>query len=127
MNAYLIHLVNLGGIYIILASSLNIIVGYAGLISLGHAAFFGIGAYASALLSLNFPALPFPLLIISGGATAGIIALVISPPALKLKDEYLAVVTLGLGIIIELFFRNSDFTGGPDGMYGLSNFGLPPA
>jgi branched-chain amino acid transport system permease protein len=127
MSAYIIHLINLGGIYILLASSLNIIVGYAGLISLGHAAFFGIGAYTSALLSLKFPELPFFVLIACAGGIPGLIALIISPPALKLKDEYLAVVTLGLGIIVELFLKNSDFTGGPDGIFGLPNFGLPPS
>ncbi len=122
MSAYLVHLINLGGIYILLACSLDIIVGYAGLISLGHAAFFGMGAYTSALLSLNFPQLPFILLIAGSGLFSGAVGLAISPPALKLKDEYLAVVTLGLGIIVQLFLKNLDFTGGPDGLYGITNF-----
>lgn len=126
MHAYIIHLINLGGIYILLASSLNIIVGYSGQISLGHAAFFGIGAYASALVSLHLPGIPFILLILCGGLVSALLALAISPPALKLKDEYLAVVTLGLGIIVELFLKNSEFTGGPDGLFGLPNFGLAP-
>ncbi|NCC24516.1 MAG: branched-chain amino acid ABC transporter permease [Deltaproteobacteria bacterium] len=124
MSQYILHLLVLGGIYVILAASLNLTVGLSGQVSLGHGAFFGIGAYASALMSMQAPALPFSVLILFSGLTAMVAALVISPPALKLRDEYLAVVTLGLGIIFELWLKNCDFTGGPDGLYGLSNFGL---
>ncbi|MFA6810620.1 MAG: branched-chain amino acid ABC transporter permease [Desulfoplanes sp.] len=126
MLQYILHLAALGGIYILLASSLNIIVGLSGQVSLGHAAFFGIGAYTSALLSQSFPGIPFVVLMVFAGIPSLVAALVLSPPALKLKDEYLAVVTLGFGIICELTLKNLDVTGGPDGLYGLTNFGMSP-
>jgi branched-chain amino acid transport system permease protein len=124
MLYYVLHLAALGGIYILLASSLNIIVGLSGQVSLGHGAFFGIGAYTSALVSQAFPEIPFVLLMPISGIPALMAGLLLSPPALKLKDEYLAVVTLGFGIICELTIKNLDFTGGPDGLYGLNNFGM---
>lgn len=124
MLHYILHLAALGGIYILLASSLNIIVGLSGQVSLGHAAFFGIGAYTSALLSQAVPDIPFIILVPLAGIPSLVAALILSPPALKLKDEYLAVVTLGFGIICELTLKNLDFTGGPDGLYGLDNFGM---
>ncbi len=127
MLHYLLHLAALGGIYILLASSLNVIVGLSGQVSLGHGAFFGIGAYTSALISLAFPGIPFLLLIPLAGIPACAAAVLLSPPALKLKDEYLAVVTLGFGIICELTLKNVEFTGGPDGLYGLTSFGLTSA
>jgi branched-chain amino acid transport system permease protein len=124
MLHYVLHLAALGGIYILLASSLNIIVGLSGQVSLGHGAFFGIGAYTSALVSQAVPEIPFVLLMPLSGIPALLAALLLSPPALKLKDEYLAVVTLGFGIICELTIKNLDFTGGPDGLYGLNSFGM---
>lgn len=123
MQAYLYHLFILGGIYILLSSSLNILVGLGGLVSLGHAAFFGLGAYTSALLSLHTQ-LGFPLLLLLSGLIASFASILVGIPALKLKDEFLAVVTLGLGIIFELLLKNLNFTGGPDGLYGLPNFNL---
>ena len=124
MLHYILHLATLGGIYVLLALSLNIIVGLSGQVSLGHGAFFGMGAYTSALVSQAFPQIPFALLMPLSGLPALAVALILSPPALKLKDEYLAVVTLGFGIICELTIKNLEFTGGPDGLYGLDNFGL---
>ncbi|MDQ7031272.1 MAG: branched-chain amino acid ABC transporter permease [Desulfonauticus sp.] len=125
MQAYIIHLFTLGGVYVLLSSSLNIIVGLGGLVSLGHAAFWGIGAYSSALLSMHYH-LPFGVLIFISGCISAIVSFFIGIPALKLKDEYLAVVTLGLGIIFQLILKNLDLTGGPDGLCGLSNFDFPP-
>ena len=122
MSQYILHLLNLGGIYVLLASSLNLTVGLSGQVSLGHAAFFGIGAYTSALVALSSLPLPFVLLLLLSGMAGFCVALIIAPPALKLKDEYLAVVTLGLGLIFELGLKNVDFTGGPDGIYGITNF-----
>ena len=122
MTQYILHLLNLGGIYVLLASSLNLTVGLSGQVSLGHGAFFGIGAYTSALLAFSSISLPLPLLMLLSGLAALCVAIVIAPPALKLKDEYLAVVTLGLGLIFELWLKNVDFTGGPDGLYGIPNF-----
>jgi branched-chain amino acid transport system permease protein len=118
MAAYLLHLAILAGIYIILTLSINLIIGYAGQVSLGHAAFFGIGAYTSALVSLNWH-FPFPLAVLSAMLLAGACGLGLGLPTLRLKEDYLAIVTLGFGVIIDLVFLNLEITGGPDGLGGI--------
>lgn len=118
MSAYLLHLAILAGIYILLAISLNLIVGYAGQVSLGHAAFYGIGAYASALVALNWH-FPFPLAALSAMVVAGGCGLALGLPTLRLKEDYLAIVTLGFGVIADLVFLNLEITGGPDGLTGI--------
>jgi len=118
MAAYLLHLAILAGIYIILTVSINLIIGYAGQVSLGHAAFYGIGAYTSALLSLNWH-LPFPLAALSAILVAGACGLALGLPTLRLKEDYLAIVTLGFGVIVDLVFLNLEITGGPDGLPGI--------
>jgi branched-chain amino acid transport system permease protein len=126
MIAYLLHLAVLAGIYIILAVSLNLIIGYAGQVSLGHAAFYGIGAYASALTALHWH-FPFPLAALSAMLVAGGCGMALGLPTLRLKEDYLAIVTLGFGVIIDLVFLNLDITGGPDGLPGIPSpvlFGL---
>jgi branched-chain amino acid transport system permease protein len=126
MVAYGLHLAILAGIYIILTISLNLIIGYAGQVSLGHAAFYGIGAYASALVSLNWH-LPFLAAALAAMAVAGLCGLALGLPTLRLKEDYLAIVTLGFGVIVDLVFLNLDLTGGPDGLPGIpppSFFGL---
>ena len=118
MAAYLLHLAILAGIYIILTVSINLIIGYAGQVSLGHAAFYGIGAYASALMSLNWH-LPFPLAALGAILVAGACGLALGLPTLRLKEDYLAIVTLGFGVIVDLVFLNLEITGGPDGLAGI--------
>jgi branched-chain amino acid transport system permease protein len=118
MAAYLLHLAILAGIYIILTVSINLIIGYAGQVSLGHAAFYGIGAYTSALMSLNWH-LPFPLAALSAIVVAGAWGLALGLPTLRLKEDYLAIVTLGFGVIVDLVFLNLEITGGPDGLAGI--------
>jgi len=118
MTAYLLHLAILAGIYILLALSLNLIVGYAGQVSLGHAAFYGIGAYASALAALNWH-FPFPLAALSAMLATGACGLALGLPTLRLKEDYLAIVTLGFGVIVDLVFLNLAITGGPDGLVGI--------
>jgi branched-chain amino acid transport system permease protein len=95
---------------------LNLLIGYAGQISLGHAGFFGLGAYGSALLTARYG---WPSLLALLAATAGVafIALVVAKPILRLKGHYLAMATLGLGIIVSMVLSTEDrITGGPDGM-----------
>jgi branched-chain amino acid transport system permease protein len=95
---------------------LNLLMGYAGQVSLGHAGFFGIGAYAVSLgpAVLN---LPVWLSLFAGALLAGLVAFVVGRPILRLRGYYLAVATLGLGLLIWMFFNNaSDLTGGPNGM-----------
>jgi branched-chain amino acid transport system permease protein len=132
MTAYLLHMAILAGIYIILAVSLNLIVGYAGQVSLGHAAFYGIGAYTSALAALHWQA-PYPLAALGAMLVTGGCGLALGLPTLRLKEDYLAIVTLGFGVIADLVFLNLEITGGPDGLTGIpapSFLGLsfrPPA
>jgi branched-chain amino acid transport system permease protein len=118
MAAYILHLSILAGIFVILAVSLNLIIGYAGQVSLGHAAFYGIGAYASTLtaMSLNFP---WPLAMLAAMLLSGLCGLALGLPTLRLKEDYLAIVTLGFGVIIDLVIRNLEITGGPDGIVGV--------
>jgi branched-chain amino acid transport system permease protein len=105
--------------YGILALGLNIVVGYAGLLDLGYAAFFAIGAYTTALLEtlagLNFwETIPFALVF------TGIAGLIIGYPTLRLRSDYLAIVTLGFGEIVRIIATNLDITGGPNGIYGIN-------
>lgn len=104
------------GINAIIVVALNLLIGYAGQLSLGHAAFFGVGAYASGVLCDKF-GLP-PLLALAVGAIAtGMVAYVVARPILRLKGYMLAMATLGLGIIIFIVITNeAQWTGGPDGM-----------
>ena len=100
----------------IIVLGLNLLVGFAGQISLGHAGFLGIGAYASAVLPTHFGW--HPVLAMAAGAVAtGLLAALVARPIFKLKGNYLAMATLGLGIIISIALRNeAAYTGGPDGM-----------
>lgn len=111
---------------VILAVSLNLLMGYCGQISLGHASFFGLGAYSSAILTTRYGFDPW-LAIISGMSVVFIIANLIAHPILKLKGHYLAMATLGFGIIVHIILvQTESLTGGPDGLGeipGLSIFG----
>jgi branched-chain amino acid transport system permease protein len=95
---------------------LNLLMGFAGQVSLGHAGFFGIGAYAVAVGPTHF-GIPSWASLLIGVALAGLIAYIVGRPILKLRGHYLAVATLGMGILIAMVFTNeARFTGGPDGM-----------
>src|SRR5574340_1199162 len=127
MTAYVLHLAILAGIYIILTVSINLLIGYAGQVSLGHAAFYGLGAYGTALLASRYG---WPSLAALAAATAGValLAYIVGRPILKLHGHYLAMATLGLGIIVSIVIATEDaLTGGPDGMAvpPLSVLGLP--
>jgi len=102
---------------------LNLLIGYGGQISLGHAGFFALGAYGSAILTVTYklPALPAMLLSALG---VGVLAYLIGRPILRLKGHYLAMATLGIGIIIHIVLKTeSGLTGGPDGM-GVDPFSV---
>ncbi|MCA1241711.1 branched-chain amino acid ABC transporter permease [Stappia stellulata] len=95
---------------------LNLLMGYAGQVSLGHAGFFGLGAYAVAVLPAQFSLHPL-LAALAGALVCGLIAFAVGRPILKLKGHYLAVATLGFGILIAMAISNESWlTGGPDGM-----------
>ncbi len=100
----------------IIVLGLNLLIGFAGQISLGHAGFVGIGAYATAILPTHFGWHPI-LAMLAGAAIASAIAAIVARPIFRLKGHYLAMATLGLGIIIAIVIKNeAAYTGGPDGM-----------
>jgi len=118
------------GAFVLLALGLNIVVGFAGLLDLGYAAFFAIGSYAFAMLaSPQFGIhVPFWLLIFVAAAIAGIFGILLGAPTLRLRGDYLAIVTLGFGEIVPQTFLNlAQWTGGPNGIGSLDQpvfFGL---
>lgn len=115
-STYYLRVAALVFIFSLAVLGLNLLMGFAGQVSLGHAGFFGIGAYAVAVAPTHF-GMPSWLALIAGVALAGLLAFVIGRPILKLKGHYLAVATLGMGILIAMVFTNeARLTGGPDGM-----------
>lgn len=115
-NAYYLDVAIRMAINAIIVLSLNMLVGFAGQISLGHAGFIGIGAYASAVLPTHFGWPPIAALL-AGAAMSGILAALIARPIFNLRGHYLAMATLGLGIILSMVVRNETvLTGGPDGI-----------
>jgi len=116
-GGYFTYLVNLVGIFTLVAIGLNILTGVSGQISLGHAGFFAIGAYAAAIFSQKF-GLPFWLSILLAGLLATVIGALIALPALRLKNLYLAIATLGFGIVVQkLIFEWRTMTGGGAGLH----------
>ena len=100
----------------IIAVGLNLLIGYAGQVSLGHAGFLGLGAYSSAILTANYGWSPL-LALFAGAALVGVLALVVARPILRLRGHYLAMATLGLGIIASIILNTEEeITGGPDGL-----------
>ncbi|MDO8319135.1 branched-chain amino acid ABC transporter permease [Rhodoferax sp.] len=115
-NSFYVDLAIRMAINAIIVLGLNLLIGFAGQISLGHAGFLGIGAYATAALPSHFGWHPM-LALLAGAAAAGLLAAIVARPIFKLKGHYLAMATLGLGIIINIVVRNeAAWTGGPDGM-----------
>jgi branched-chain amino acid transport system permease protein len=141
-----VRIADMALLYILLAIGLNIVVGYAGLLDLGYVAFFAVGAYMYGLLSsphlvntfawiaAAFPEgmhMPIWLIVPVGAALAGIFGMLLGAPTLKLRGDYLAIVTLGFGEIIRVFMNNLDhpvnITNGPKGLDQIdpiSIFGL---
>jgi len=106
------------GINIILAASLNLINGYTGQFSLGHAGFMAVGAYVGVVLTTNFQ-MAFPVAILVGGITAGLLGALIGLPTLRLRGDYLAIATLGLGEIVRIVIINVPYVGGAAGFKGI--------
>lgn len=102
----------------ILAVSLNLISGYTGQLSLGHATFMGLGAYAATLFTLNLQT-PFLVSIVLGAVVAAFFGFVIGVPTLRLRGDYLAIATLGFGEITKNVLLNLKITGGPMGLRGI--------
>lgn len=117
------------GLSAIACIGLNLLIGYAGQISLGHAGFFGLGAYASAILTSNHDWPPLAAML-AAAAGVGLLAFAVARPIMRLRGHYLAMGTLGLGVIISIVLtQEADLTGGPDGMpvYGFSVLGWEPS
>ncbi|MBI3874963.1 MAG: branched-chain amino acid ABC transporter permease, partial [Verrucomicrobia bacterium] len=130
INPYFLDVTLTCGINIILAVSLNLINGYTGQFSLGHAGFMAVGAYSAAVVTTNFgkTLLPlvggqtwilFPLALLVGGLLAALAGLFVGVPSLRLKGDYLAIVTLGFGEIIRVILQNVDAVGASRGMIGI--------
>ncbi len=123
-GGYLMNVLVFVGINTMLAVALNLLLGFAGQISLGHAAFFGIGAYCSGILTATVGLNPWHAMAIA--ACAGtVLAFIVGFPILKLKGHYLAMATLGLGIIVYIVFNEAvNLTGGPSGLSGIPNLSV---
>jgi branched-chain amino acid transport system permease protein len=118
-GSYLMNVLVFVGIHAMLAIALNLLLGFAGQISLGHAGFFGLGAYASGILSATFGVNPWLAMGITALSVA-LLAFIVGFPILKLKGHYLAMATLGLGIIFYIVFNEAvELTGGPSGFSGI--------
>lgn len=109
------------GINIILVVSLNLINGFTGQFSIGHAGFMAVGAYLSAVLTVKMQ-LPFIAAIIGGALGAGILGFAIGLPTLRLNGDYLAIATLGLGEIIRICILNIQYVGGASGFMGIPRY-----
>jgi len=123
-----VRIANFAILYILLALGLNIVVGFAGLLDLGYIAFYAVGAYTYALLaSPHFNLhLPFWVILPIGAALAALFGLLLGAPTLKLRGDYLAIVTLGFGEIVRIFLNNLsrpvNLTNGPQGVAGIDPF-----
>lgn len=132
VNPYYLYIAYDIAIAIIMAVSLNLINGYAGQFSLGHAGFMAVGAYVSAVITNHFGELNFfagnalfAVALWVGGAAAAVAGLLVGIPTLRLRGDYLAIVTLGFGEIIRVIFQNMDAVGGARGLsvlHGWTNF-----
>jgi branched-chain amino acid transport system permease protein len=134
IDGYLLNILMLAGINVTLAVSLNLVNGYTGQFSLGHAGFMAVGAYASATLTqvkgkavaalfegfgMFGSGMVFGLALLFGGLMAALFGLAVGLPSLRLKGDYLAIVTLGFGEIIRVFIQNTEMLGGARGLPGI--------
>ncbi len=113
----------IAGIYVLLALGLNIVIGLAGLLDLGYAAFFAIGAYTYAFAASPYTGfdIPFWPMLLVGAVVAAVFGILLGAPTLRLRGDYLAIVTLGFGEIVPIVILNSSkYTDGPNGIGGIS-------
>lgn len=116
---YALHISILIGIYFILATGLNLVAGYAGLLSIAHAAFYGIGAYTAALMALNLHS-PMLVNLICAVALAGVLGAVVGVPSLRIRDDYFVIATFAFQVIVFNVLNNwVSLTGGPMGLPGI--------
>jgi branched-chain amino acid transport system permease protein len=132
---YVQRILLIAGIYMILAVGLNLINGTTGQFSIGHAGFMAVGAYAAAYAGVQIApilgpgelneAITFNLALLAGAVAAGLAGVLVGIPSLRLKGDYLAIVTLGFGEIIRIIFTNATFLGAATGYFGDDPSGLP--
>jgi branched-chain amino acid transport system permease protein len=120
LNRYWVDVLNNVGLYAILALSLNIILGHAGMFHMGHAAFYAIGAYTTAVLNTTY-GIPVLWIMPLAGILAGLFALIVARPIIHLRGDYLLIVTIGLVEIVRIALINNVFglTGGANGIFGI--------
>jgi branched-chain amino acid transport system permease protein len=122
MGIYEISLATVVGINIILALGLNMITGFCGQISLGHAAFYGVGAYTCALLAKA--GMPLPVATAAGMIAAGLLGLFVGLASLRVRHDFLAITTMGVGFLFLGIVRQQDILGGELGISGIPSAGL---
>ncbi|SHE77578.1 amino acid/amide ABC transporter membrane protein 2, HAAT family [Seinonella peptonophila] len=118
INPYYLDIIVFLFINIILGLGLNLITGYAGQVSLGHAAFYGIGAYSTAIFSVKIGLNPW-LSILLAVIITFLLSAILGLPSLRVREDFLAITTLGLGLIAQSFFKNAKITGGAYGIDGI--------
>ena len=126
ISNYWLGIIMIAGINIILASSLNLATGYLGQLTLGHAGFMSVGAYVSALCSIHLE-LPFIASLLMGAIIAAIIGVIIGIPTVRLKGDYLCIITLAFNEIIRVIMVNLSITNGSKGLVGIprsTNFAI---
>lgn len=132
INSYIMQIVMFAGVNIIMTVSLNLVNGFTGQFSIGHAGFMAVGAYISAMFTtlifntgswpqyIQIPFFIFSLFV--GGIAAAIIGFLIGLPTLRLKGDYLAIVTLAFGEVVRALIRITDYIGGPRGLSGIPRY-----
>jgi branched-chain amino acid transport system permease protein len=132
INSYYLQILMFAGINIIMTISLNLVNGFTGQFSIGHAGFMGVGGYASAVVTtvlfntaswpMYFQVPIFLVSLLAGGIVAGFVGFLIGLPSLRLKGDYLAIVTLGFGELLRAIIRLIDYVGGPRGLAGIPRY-----
>ncbi len=122
LNKYWVDVLNNVGLYAVLGLSLNIILGYGGMFHMGHAAFYAIGAYTTAIINISY-GVPVLMIMPAAGLAAGLFALVVARPIIHLRGDYLLIVTIGMVEIVRISLVNNVFgiTGGANGIFGISS------
>src|SRR5476649_868284 len=124
MSGYIASILSVIGINMILALGLNIITGFCGQVSLGHAAFYGIGAYTAAYLSKL--GLPLPVTLLAGTAMAGLLGIAVGLTSRRVRHDFLAVTAMGIGFVFLGFVRKQRWLGGELGISGIPDAGMGP-
>ena len=121
---YIYSVIILISLFVVLATSFNLVIGYGGLISIAHPIFYGLGAYTSALLARD-AGLPVPLAMLAGAALATAMSVVVSLPALRISGDYLLIASIGFQLGMIELIKNLRFTGGASGVSNIPAFLVP--